>query len=79
MVKSLAGKMDRWADSLGAALSHRPAPAKYHAPDAPEGEVLAVTLTFREKAKPKDRAVISLANWNGNQYATDWIEYDIAY
>ena len=79
VVKSLAAKMDAWADSLGAALSHQPAPAKYHQPAAPEGEVLAVTVTITDQAKPKDRVGISLANWSGTQYATDWIEYDIAF
>lgn len=79
VVKSLAAKMDAWAGSLGVALSHQPAPAKMHAPAAPEGEVLAVTVTISEKAKPKDRLAINVANWNGTQYATDWIEYDIAF
>jgi arylsulfatase A-like enzyme len=79
VVKSLAAKMDAWAGSLGVALSHRPAPAKLHAPAAPEGEVLAVTVTISDKAKPKDRLAINVANWNGMQYATDWIEYDIAF
>lgn len=79
VVKSLAAKMDAWAESLGAALSHQPAPAKYHQPAAPEGEVLAVTATISDKAQPKDRLAISLANWTGRQYATDWIEYDIAF
>lgn len=79
VVKSLTAKMDAWADSLGAAIGHRAAPDKYQAPAAPEGEVLAVTLTVTDKAKPKDRLAISLANWGGTQYATDWIEYDIAF
>ena len=79
VVKSLAAKMDAWADSLGVGLSHQPAPAKYHQPAAPEGEVLAVTVTVSDKAQPKDRLAISLANWSGTQYATDWIEYDIAF
>jgi arylsulfatase A-like enzyme len=79
VVKSLAGKMDAWTDSMGVALTHRPAPAKYHTPAEPEGEVLAVTLTITDKAKPGDRFVISVANWNGTQYATDWIEYDVAF
>ena len=79
VVKSLAAKMDAWADSIGVGLSHQPTPAKYHQPAAPEGEVLAVTVTISDKAKPKDRLAISVANWNGTQYATDWIEYDIAF
>ncbi len=79
VVKSLTAKMDAWVDSMGVGLSHQPAPAKYYQPAAPEGEVLAVTVTITDKAKPKDRLAISLANWNGTQYATDWIEYDIAF
>jgi arylsulfatase A len=79
VVKSLTAKMDTWAGSLGVALTHQPAPAKYHAPAAPEGEVLAVTVTVTDKAKPSDRFAISVANWSGTQYATDWIEFDIAF
>ncbi len=79
VIGSLVAKMNDWADSIGVALSHQPAPEKYHAPAAPEGEVLAVTVTITNKAKPRDRMAISLANWNGTQYATDWIEYDIAF
>ncbi len=79
VVKSLTAKMDAWAGSLGVALTHQPAPAKYHAPAAPEGEVLAVTVTVTDKAKPSDRLAISMANWSGTQSATDWIEFDIAF
>ncbi len=79
MVESLSAKMDAWVDSLGIAISHQPAPAKYHKPVAPEGEVLAVTVTITDKAKPKDRLSVSVANWSGTQYATDWVEYDIAF
>ena len=79
IVKALVAKMDAWANSLGAALNHQPAPNKYRQPAAPQGEVLAVTVTITDEAKPKDRLAISLANWSGTQYATDWIEYDIAF
>lgn len=79
IVNSLTKEMDRWTESLGLALSHRPAPDTLHASAAPEGDVLAVTVTVAEEAKPKDRLSISLANWNETQYATDWIEYDIAF
>ena len=41
--------------------------------------MLAVTVTISDNAKPKDRLAISLANWDGTQFATDWIEYDIAF
>ena len=79
VVKSLTAKLDAWADSLGVALSHQPAPAKYHAPARPEGEVLAVTVTVTDKAKPSDRLAIAVATWSGSQFATDWIEYDVAF
>lgn len=79
VVKSLTTQMDTWASSLGAALSHQPAPQKYHAEPKPDGEVLAVTVTITDQAKPRDRIAIPVANWNGTQYATDWIEYDIAF
>jgi len=79
VVKSLTAKMDAWAESLGAALSHQPAPKKYHSAPKPEGEVLAVTVTISDKAKPKDRLAINIANWGATQYATDWIEFDIAF
>ncbi|MCX6855736.1 MAG: hypothetical protein NTV80_12625 [Verrucomicrobia bacterium] len=78
-MKTLAVKMDAWAESLGAALSHHPAPKKYHADPKPEGEVLAITVTISDEAKPKDKLAINIANWAGTQYATDWIEYDIAF
>jgi len=79
VVKTLATQMDAWANSLGAALSHQPAPKKYHRAPKPEGEVLSITVTISDKAKPKDRLAINIANWGATQYATDWIEFDIAF
>lgn len=79
VVKNLTAKMDEWAMSLGAAISHIPAPARYHAQPAPEGDVLAVTVTITDKAKPKDRLAVTVANWGDSQFATDWIEFDIAF
>lgn len=79
IVKSLAKKMDAWAESLGAALTHRPPPAKYDAKPAPEGEVLEISVTVTDKAKPKDRLIVPFAGWNGFQQATDWVEFDIAF
>jgi arylsulfatase A-like enzyme len=79
VVKSLVAKMDAWADSLGLAVGHRPAPAPYHAKPAPEGEVLAVTVTVTDRAKPTDRLAVTVANWAGSQFATDWVEFDIAF
>jgi len=79
VVKSLAAKMDAWADSLGAALSHRPPPEKVGAQPAPAGEVLEVTLSVTDKAKPKDRLIVPFAGWDGFQQATDWVEFDICF
>ena len=78
VVKSLTAKMNTWAGSLGAALTHQPAPAKLDAKPAPEGEVLEVTVTVTAQAKPNDRLIVPIASFVGNQFATDYIEYDIA-
>lgn len=67
VVKSLVAKMDTWAESLGAALTHRPAPAKFNAKPVPEGEVLEVTVTVTDKAKPSDRLIIPFATCLGRQ------------
>lgn len=79
IVKSLTAKMNTWADSLGAALTHQAPPQKYDATPAPEGEVLAITVTISDKAQPKDKLIVPFANGNGTQYATDWVEFDIAF
>jgi len=78
VVASLKTKMDAWAESLGAALTHQPPPAKLDAKPAPEGEVLEVSVTVAGKPKPKDALVVPFARWEGNVFATDYIEYDIA-
>ncbi len=78
VVKSLTTKMDAWAESLGAALTHRPSPAKYDARPAPQGDVLEVTVTVSDKAKPKDRLVVPIATREFSQEATDWIEFDLS-
>ncbi len=78
VVQSLVAKMNAWADSLGAALTHQPVPMKLDAKPTPEGEVLEVTVTVNDGTKPKDQLVVPIANVEGNQFATDYIEYDIA-
>lgn len=78
VVKALAAKMDVWAGSLGAALSHQPVSSKLDAPPAPEGDVLEIRFTVTEKAKPKDRCVVAFANTTLRQFATDSIEFDLA-
>lgn len=79
IVKDLAAKMDTWAESLGAALTHQPASSKFNAKPEPDGEVLAVTITITDKSKPSDRHIIPIASWGGRQVSTDWIEFDIAF
>lgn len=79
VVKSLVEKMDVWADSLSAGLTHRPAPKKFHKLPAPEGEVLEISVTVTDKAKPKDRLIVPFSGWDGFQQATDWVEFDIAF
>jgi arylsulfatase A-like enzyme len=78
VVKSLTAKMNAWTESLGAALTHQPAPMKLNAQPAPEGEVLEVTVTVTAQAKPNDRLVVPFAGFEGNQFATDYVEYDLA-
>ena len=78
VVKALAAKMNEWAESLGAALTHQPVPAKLDTRPAPEGEVLEVSVTVTDKAKPKDMLVVPFAAFTGHQFATDYVEYDLA-
>lgn len=78
VVKSLTAQMNTWVESLGAALTHQAVPAKFDAQPAPEGDVLEISVTVAEKAKPKDTLVVPFAGFDGHQFATDYIEYDIA-
>ncbi len=78
VVKSLTTKMNRWAESLGAALSHQPVSAKLDAKPAPEGEVLKVSVTITDQAKPKDQIVVPFGSFQSNRFATDYVEYDVA-
>ena len=78
VVKSLTAKMDAWAGSLGAALTHQPPPARLDAKPAPDGEVLEISVTVAGKPKPKDMLVVPFARWEGRVFATDYIEYDVA-
>lgn len=78
VVKSLTAKMNSWVDSLGAALTHQAVPVRFDAKPAAEGEVLEVTVTATDKAKPKDVLVVPFAGFPGPHFATDHIEFDIA-
>lgn len=78
VVKQLTARMDAWAGSLGAALSHIPAPAQYDAMASPTGEVLEISVTVTAQAKPKDRLIVQFTSREFLQEAGDWIEFDIA-
>lgn len=78
VVKSLTTKMDAWADSLGAALSHQPVQAHFDAKPAPDGDVLEVTVTVTAQAKPRDTVLVPFAGFEGDVFAGDRVEYDIA-
>jgi len=78
VVASLKAKMNAWVESMGVALTHLPPPASLDAKPAPQGEVLEVSVTVTDKAKPKDSLVVTFARWEGNVFATDYIEYDLA-
>lgn len=78
VVTSLTAKMNVWAESLDAALTHQTVPAKFDAKPAPEGEVIEVTVTVTAAAKPKDQLVVPIASFDGHQFATDYVEFDIA-
>ena len=78
VVASLKTKMDAWVKSMSVALTHLPPPASLDAKPAPEGEVLEISVKVTDKAKPKDSLVVQFARWEGNVFATDYIEYDLA-
>ncbi len=77
VVKSLTVQMNTWVDSLGAALSHQRVPSKFDAKPDPSGDVLEISVTVTDKAKPKDRLVVPFASFEGNHFATDYLEYDV--
>ncbi|MCX7005981.1 MAG: sulfatase-like hydrolase/transferase [Kiritimatiellaeota bacterium] len=77
-VTELAAKMDAWAASLGAALSHQKTPAQFDAKPAPEGEVLEITATVTAKARPRDQLIVPFAGREGGHEASDYIEFDLA-
>lgn len=78
VVKHLTAKMDEWVQSLGAALSHQPAPKTFDTPPAPEGDVLEITLTVTESATPRDFVVVPITTIDIEQQASDFVEWDVA-
>jgi arylsulfatase A-like enzyme len=77
VVRDLTARLDAWATSLQAALSHRPPSADLDAPPAPEGDVLEIRVPVTTAAKPKDMVVIPFASPDITQVATDHVEYDV--
>jgi len=78
VVQALTAKMTKWAESLGAALTHKPAPARLNTPPAPEGDVLKISVTVTDKTKPSDRLFVQVTTFSKPLYATDYLEYDLA-
>ena len=78
VVASLKTKMNAWVASMGVALTHLPAPASLDVKPAPQGEVLEISVTVTNQAKPRDSLLVPFARWEGNVFATDYIEYDLA-
>jgi arylsulfatase A-like enzyme len=78
VVTGLTAKMNAWVTSLGAALTHQRVPASLDARAAPEGQVLEITVTVTDRAKPKHRFIVPFASFGGHVFATDYVEYDLA-
>jgi hypothetical protein len=78
MVRLLTQKMDAWSQSLNAALSHLPVPKAVDAEPNPEGEILEVKVTVSPTALTKHTLVVPFASSMVTQYASDYIEFDIA-
>jgi hypothetical protein len=78
VVASLKTKMNAWVESMGVALTHLPPPASLDAKPSPEGEVLEISVTVTNKAKPRDSLIVPFARYEGHVFATDYIEYDLA-
>lgn len=78
VVAALKSQMNAWVESLGAALTHLPPASPLHAQPAPQGEVLELSLTIADGAKPKDFLAVPFVRYEGRVSATDYIEYDFA-
>lgn len=78
VVADLKKKMSAWVSSIGVVPSHLPPTESLNTKPAPEGEVLEITVTVTDKAKPKDGLQVQFARWDGHVYATDYVEYDLA-
>lgn len=76
VVTKLRARMDEWAGSLSAALSHLP-PA-FDPPPAPAGDVLEISVNVTKNARPKDALIVQFATHGVSLQATDHVEYDVA-
>ena len=76
IVADLTPKMDTWAGSLSAALSHKPPAGGGEA--APEGEVLEIAATVTPEARPADQLLVHFATLEKRLEATDHVEFDVA-
>jgi arylsulfatase A-like enzyme len=78
VVGELTTRLDAWAASLGAALSHRPAPGRADEPPAPRGDVLDVRVTqVGPVTGSSGPLVVNFATTATRHYAQDVIEYDL--
>jgi len=75
VVTGLRARMDEWAGSLSAALSHLP-PA-FDAPPEPAGDALEISVTVTSNARPKDTLLVPFATHGERLLATDHVEYDV--
>lgn len=78
VVGDMTARLDAWADTLGAALSHRPAPGRADAAPAPKGDLLELRVT--QVAPVTDSSaplVVNFATTARRHYAQDVIEYDL--
>lgn len=77
VLKTMLAKADAWRASTGAALSHVAPPMSLDAKPAPEGEVLEVSVTVSDQAKPKDQLIVPFGTLAETHFADDYLEFDI--
>ncbi len=78
VVGELTVRLDDWAESLGAALSHRPAASGTDAAPAPQGDVLDIRVTqVGPVTSASGPLVVNFATTAQRHYAQDVIEYDV--
>ena len=75
VVADLTARMDAWATSLAAALSHQP--PRIDGAAAPDGDLLEITVTVTPESKPGDLLVVPFATFPGDVVATDHLVCDV--